>query len=332
MFFQEEIDFRDTNTYEGLFKEYWQTIREKESLTMADIYAARSQLKKNENCHPGLASVKSGKSKEANQVILSESDNEDLQECWTLGKRKESKKQEFIGWGSKPLIKFLKSIGIDTTKELSLSKVKSIFIEYIQEKKLVHPENEEMILCDTKLYSVLRKNSLLKKKIYKLLEAHFLENSGQSEEDGDKNKESSSNKDNENVIAYKNKMQRTQSSDRKPQEKQVDVFSQQSCYASIVAHNMKLVYLRRSLVEELLKEPESFEQKVVGSFVNVKTDTRDVNCSHQLLPVGGNAEICSIILKMKKKKFLENYIHLIQNTLKKLLSFHNSYLKSIFGL
>jgi len=43
-------------------------------------------------------------------------------------------------------------------------------------------------------------------------------------------------------------------------------------------------------VEELLKHHERCEEKVVGSFVKVKTDTRDYlqKNSHQLLRVTGN--------------------------------------------
>ncbi|KAF3439796.1 hypothetical protein FNV43_RR18074 [Rhamnella rubrinervis] len=277
------IDFRDIDTEEGLFKEYWEFIQKKESWTMDDIYDAKSRLKKNEN-HHRLVSEKSGKIKKEDEAILSESDKEDLQECQTLGKRKKSSKQKFIGWGSKPLIEFLESIGIDTTKQLSRSKVDSIITEYIEEKKLVHPENKEMILCDTKLYSILGKSSLRKKKMYNLLEAHFLENSEQLEE----HKQSSSDQDNGGN----------------------DNISQQS-YASIVAHNMKLVYLKRSLVEELLKQPESFEGKVVGSFVNVKMDPKDnyLGGSHQLLPVRGVKRISTgeVLIKVSSEP---DYVHL----------------------
>lgn len=38
----------------------------------------------------------------------------------------------------------------------------------------------------------------------------------------------------------------------------------------MVPHNINLVYLRRSLVEDLLRQqPETFEDMVVGSFVKV---------------------------------------------------------------
>lgn len=284
---QEMIDFKDRDTYEGLFIEYWETIKEKEGLTLDDIYAANARLKKNKNHHQGSVI------EEEVVKILSESDKEDKQEYKVLRKRKRSKKQEFLGWGSKPLIEFLKSINKikDTTEQLSHNEVYSVINAYIREKNLVHPEKKKMILCDEKFYSVFRKKSLSRNKIYTLLQSHFVENLEQSEEDEDVDKRSFQENDKDIAEAYKNKRQRTLSSDKIPQEKQVDVIAQKSCFASIVAHNIKLVYIRKSLLEELLKQIENFLGEVVGSFVKVKSDTKDYNQrgSHQLLPVTGNA-------------------------------------------
>ncbi|GMY06475.1 zinc finger ccch domain-containing protein 44 [Fagus crenata] len=254
---------------------------EDKGLTVDNVYSADAQLKKSENLKCCSNSVRIGKAKD------------DIEYQKAMGKRKEPKALEFIGWGSKPLITFLTSIGKDTTRQLSEYDVESIISGYIQEKNLFHPEKKKKVLCDELLYSLFRKKSVDKNKIYTLLEVHFAVNLEQSEEDeiilGEKN--------NENIIVACKK-QKTLSSSRTYQEKEVNLTVKQSWSAAIVAENIKLVYLRKSLVERLLKQPESFECRVVGSFVRVKTDPRDYQqrSSHQLLQVRGIKKTSSEIL------------------------------------
>ncbi|KAJ9170176.1 hypothetical protein P3X46_018304 [Hevea brasiliensis] len=288
-----KIDLGDRDTYECLFLEYWDIIKEDEGLSLDDVYTADARLKKGQHSNYSFKSKTIGKGKKDNILILSDSDLDDTQEFERTVKGKRSKALEFMGWGSKPLIEFLSSLGKDTTKELSQYDVHSIICEYIQGKRLFDPRKRKRILCDERLYSVFRRRSMNKNKLYNLLEAHFVVNLDLSDEDEklDEAEGFSHKKTEKNLVIHKK--QRTVSSNGNLQELEVDPSVRESCFASIVPDNIRLVYLRKSLVEELLKDPESFERKVVGSFVRVKNDPRDcvLRNSHQLLQVTGIKKI-----------------------------------------
>ncbi|GLT94081.1 hypothetical protein SLE2022_118410 [Rubroshorea leprosula] len=87
------------------------------------------------------------------------------------------------------------------------------------------------------------------------------------------------------------KKQKALNKDRIPQQKKVDITEfQKGCLASIVLENIKLVYLRRSLVEKLLvQQSDNFEDKVVGSFIGVKRESGNGSGrkSYHLLQVTG---------------------------------------------
>ncbi|XP_031127985.1 uncharacterized protein At5g08430 isoform X2 [Ipomoea triloba] len=73
-----------------------------------------------------------------------------------------------------------------------------------------------------------------------------------------------------------------------PQKKKVQE-APKSCFAALTSQNIKLIYLKRTLLQSLLKSDESFEDKVVGSFVRIKSDPNDFlqKNSHQLQQVTG---------------------------------------------
>ncbi|XVF56515.1 hypothetical protein PTKIN_Ptkin06aG0127500 [Pterospermum kingtungense] len=118
--------------------------------------------------------------------------------------------------------------------------------------------------------------------ISNLLEAHLADTLGQPSSDEKENDSGSCSGIEEVQVMEECKRQRTLSTDKVPLETKV-------AYASIVAENIKLVYLRRSLVEELLMQPDKFEDKVVGSFIRVKRmpGNCSVGTSFQLLQVTG---------------------------------------------
>ncbi|XP_019157270.1 PREDICTED: uncharacterized protein At5g08430 [Ipomoea nil] len=191
-----------------------------------------------------------------------------------------SKKLEFVGWGSKPLIEFLQSIGRETSREYSRHEVNAIILDYVNSNNLLNPKKKKRILCDEKLKTLFGKKSIPRIKIYDLLGMHFIENRDDSDEES-----SSAQEDAEGEDGYLVSKERKTSI---PQKKKVQE-APKSCFAALTSQNIKLIYLKRTLLQSLLKSDESFEDKVVGSFVRIKSDPNDFlqKNSHQLQQVTG---------------------------------------------
>lgn len=203
-------------------------------------------------------------------------------------------KKEFVGWGSKPLIDFLASVGVDASKELSQYKVTNIVMEHVEKNKLLHPKRKKMILCDQYLQSLLGRKLVNKFRVHGLLEAHF----AKSLENTEKGDWCSSEEKSYRVLTH---CKRKRNKNSNGNQNQGEVISRESTTAitpaiappprivAIVSENISLVYLRRSLVEELLKQTKNVEAKVIGSFVRVKSDPNNYLQQHpyQLVQVIG---------------------------------------------
>lgn len=303
----------DQNTFECLFLEYWEIVKKHEDITfddVRDVCASKSQkkgvkLKYKDDPKFSLDDVHTSKSrkkgvklkyKDDPKFSLSDHAVEDAVDYKTVGKKK---RMEFIRWGSKPLIDFLTSIGEDTRDAMSQHSVESVIRRYIREKNLLDREKKKKVHCDEKLYSIFRKKSVNQKRIYTLLNSHLKENLDQLEyftplEHGfsKKNEKGFSEKNEKVLMPWKK--QKTERSDEEICEKEVKPEMRATGFATINADNIKLVYLRKSLVIELLKQNESFVDKVVGSFVKVKNDPRDF-MAYQILQVTGNQDLWLLV-------------------------------------
>ncbi|GLU12146.1 hypothetical protein SLE2022_288510 [Rubroshorea leprosula] len=199
--------------------------------------------------------------------------------AFTLKRKVRSRKLEFVGWGSKPLIEFLESVGEDTTKQISQYDVADIVNKYVHDNNLLHPSKKKRIVCDEKLHSVFGKKTISRIKIYEMLEAHYAENQDESDFGF------LFGSDEENGVTP----QKSLSLEKKKPLMQKVPEKPKSCFAAIVPENIKMVYLKKSLVQDLLKHFENFEAKVVGSFVRIKSDPYDYlqKNSHMLVQVTG---------------------------------------------
>lgn len=192
---------------------------------------------------------------------------------------------EYNGWGSTALLDFLESVGKDTSKKLSQYDVTSIINEYINNYNLINPEKKKRVVSDERLYALFGKKSFPRNKIYELLEAHFSENLDSSESEN----ESQCGSDEEGVENVQMRNKASNSDHKHSSQKQKVLEPPKSCFAAVIPGNIKLIYLKRTLLQELVKVPESFQDKVLGSFVRMKSDPKDYlqKNSHQLHQVIG---------------------------------------------
>ncbi|KAF8048931.1 hypothetical protein N665_2348s0001 [Sinapis alba] len=188
-------------------------------------------------------------------------------------KRKAKPKRfEFVGWGSRQLIEFLQSLGKDTTTKISRFEVSDTISRYIAENGLIDSSNKKKVACDHRLMSLFGVKTILRIKVYDLLEKHYEEN--QDDADFDYLYE-----DEAQIISHSEKIVKIKKVVQKPR----------GTFAAIVSENVKLIYLRKSLVLELVKSQDTFEGKMLRSFVRIKSDPNDYlqNNPYQLVQVTG---------------------------------------------
>ncbi|XP_052115500.1 uncharacterized protein At5g08430 isoform X2 [Arachis duranensis] len=284
-----KVDFKDPSTYECLFSEYYENIKRKEGLKSQHVSKAHKVLKSGRNLKSvvGLDEIGEGEDdigeSDGSDFIVSDDDLYNTAGVKHAKKKKrcvkkkksingklKDKQMEFIGWCSRILMDFLQSVGKDTSREFSEQEVASIIMDYCKENKLFDPEKKRKVLCDVQLRSLLGRKSVNRNSIYKLLAKHFSDNSEDMEVDTSITSEDRDTNERLNLSRKRKLISSTQS------HKNVDLEEQKSCFAAIVSANLKLVYLKRSLVEELLKQPEKFDCKVIGSFVRVRTNPYEI--------------------------------------------------------
>ncbi|XP_022924310.1 zinc finger CCCH domain-containing protein 44-like isoform X1 [Cucurbita moschata] len=255
------VDFEDRDTHECLFKEYWEIVKKEEGLRRGDLVAVEEPYSSKGRRHM--------RGTTPTRVVKTLQDRDTKSNTFKL----------ITSWGSKPLIEFLTSIGVDITTQLSQCDVSSIILKYVQERDLIHPIKKKKIICDRNLHLIFKKNTIPLNQIDALLGPHFSHGNDTQRTNNEKKRCLESDPQNGDA---KHQKALSCSQEKSPNDK--------AYFASIVAHNMKLVYLRKSLVEDLLEQPESFEDKVVGSFVKVmETESREIRSkgkiSQQLLQV-----------------------------------------------
>ncbi|KAL1201143.1 hypothetical protein V5N11_008891 [Cardamine amara subsp. amara] len=182
---------------------------------------------------------------------------------------RKTKTLEFVGWGSKNLIEFLQSLGKDTTNKISEFDVTTIILNYIRginrededpskKKKKKKKKKTKTVACDDKLRLLFECQKINILKVPDLLEKHYVENQDEDSYYDDL------------YASEDDKRKRLSASGEVVKQTKKVVQKPKGTFAAIVSDNVKLLYLRKSLVQELAKTPETFESKVMGTFVRIK--------------------------------------------------------------
>ncbi|KAL5200920.1 hypothetical protein ABZP36_035274 [Zizania latifolia] len=179
---------------------------------------------------------------------------------------------EETSWASKELLDFVATVKNGDTSVLSQFEVQALLLEYIKHENLRDPRRKSQIICDSLLKSIFGKYRVGHFEMLKLLESHFLtsvvspveidDNHGgvvdpDPSQDADGNSEAS-------VVMSSEKKKKSRKYDQKALQTNLDD------YAAIDNHNISLMYLRRNLLEELIGEVDTFDEKVLGSFVRIR--------------------------------------------------------------
>ncbi|KAK8961170.1 hypothetical protein KSP40_PGU011250 [Platanthera guangdongensis] len=278
---EEKIDFDDRNTWEFLFKDYWPIVKRKEGLTLENVRYADALLNRVDKCKDW--SDPDASSEQLEEVSESD-DNCDSEGHplvalkWksdtngTTRKKLKLSKSKFVGWGSVDLLKFLSVLGEKTNEPLEKYDVYEIVRNYILSNDLIHLDKRgrKYASSDSALYCLVRRRKFKLSRLYTLLEKHF------ASSDCSLDELSSAE---EGAFIRSRKRKKTPGFDSKVKQerhhhKELVLEPLKSSFAAITGNNIKTVYLKRSLVMELMEDPTIFESKVVGCFVRIKVDPK----------------------------------------------------------
>uniref|UniRef100_A0A3B6MWT6 Zinc finger CCCH domain-containing protein 19 n=1 Tax=Triticum aestivum TaxID=4565 RepID=A0A3B6MWT6_WHEAT len=179
---------------------------------------------------------------------------------------------EEANWASKELLDFVAHMRNGDKSVLSQYEVQRLVLEYIARENLRDPRGKSMIVCDSWLQSLSGKERVGHFEMLKLLESHFpLAEVSPADIDGnhggvvdpDPSQDADGNSE-ASVVMSSEKRRKSRKYDHRALQTNLDDF------AAIDNHNIGLIYLRRNLMEELIGDADTFNEKVLGAFVRIR--------------------------------------------------------------
>ncbi|CAH2051656.1 unnamed protein product [Thlaspi arvense] len=295
-----QLDFDDKTSWEYLFKDYWIDLKTQLSLSPEELDQAKSPQKVNES-HAG----KQGTARETDDVTDGGSDSDSSPKKRktrsrsksgsaekVLSPAKKSSSGETVEWASKELLDVVAHMRRGDRSFVPHSEVHVLLLDYIKRYNLRDPRRKSQVICDSRLQNLFGKSHVGHFEMLNLLEIHFLKKEQQQADDiqGSIVDTEPDNVDVDEdfdhpVKSGKDKKRKTRKKGvRKGRQSNLDDF------AAIDIHNINLIYLRRSLVEDLLDDSIAFEEKVASAFVRLRISGNQKQDLYRLVQVVGTSK------------------------------------------
>ncbi|CAN1813927.1 Zinc finger CCCH domain-containing protein 44 [Linum perenne] len=327
---QVQVDFDDILSWEYLFKVYWVSLKESLLLTVDEILKAKNpwqvdELPKTKSPWkvPAVMDTVSESSSElyyARDEKTNSSGNsygsletnyskrrkydvepKILTDEKSVGTEKSSVSTaaplpEGTKWATKELLEFVAHVRNGDTSFLSQVDVQALLLEYIKSNNLRDPRRKLQILCDTRLINLFGKTRVGHIEMLKLLEYHFLVKENLPSDESVRvdiaaaaaTAPTPTPSIGNGFVVNNDRRRKTR---KRTDEKGTHINPNPDEYAAIDVHNINLLYLKRSSMENLMVDADKFHEKVVGSFVRIRIPCGDhLQDVHRLVQVVGTSK------------------------------------------
>ncbi|CAN8271362.1 unnamed protein product [Cochlearia groenlandica] len=295
-----QLDFDDKTSWEYLFKDYWINLKTQLSLSPEEIDQAKSPQKgheshaskqgtasENDNASDGGSDSESSPKK---RKTRSRAKSGTAKKILSPGKINSS--GETVEWASKELLDVVAHMRHGNRSFLPHSEVHTLLLDYIKRYSLRDPRRKSQVICDSRLQNLFGKSHVGHFEMLNLLETHFLNKEQQQADDiqGSIVDTESDHVDVDENLDHPTKSGKDKK--RKPRRKGARKGRQSNLdeFAAIDMHNINLIYLRRSLVEDLLGDTTTFEEKVASAFVRLRISGNQKQDVYRLVQVVGTSK------------------------------------------
>ncbi|XP_020886241.1 zinc finger CCCH domain-containing protein 19 isoform X2 [Arabidopsis lyrata subsp. lyrata] len=296
-----QMDFDDKTSWEYLFKDYWIDLKTQLSLSPEELDQAKRPLKGHET-----NASKQGTANETDYVTDGGSDSDSSPKKRKTRSRSKSGSAEKIRspanknlsgetmeWASKELLDLVVHMRRGDRSFLPMTEVQTLLLAYIKRYNLRDPRRKSQVICDSRLQNLFGKSHVGHFEMLNLLDSHFLKKEQNQADDiqGDiVDTEEPNHEDVDENLDHpmksgKDKKRKTRKKNvRKGRQSNLDDF------AAVDMHNINLIYLRRSLVEDLLEDSTAFEEKVASAFVRLRISGNQKQDLYRLVQVVGTSK------------------------------------------